>query len=53
MGGGGGAKAKRKFPQEMINKKYIRTDSGQKKIYVQGRKKKHFHLTCTKKSSIS
>ena len=51
MGGGGGGmeqKQKKKFPRKLLIKKYIPTDSGQKKIYVQGGKK-HFHPTCTKK----
>ena len=42
MGVGGGDKQQQKnFPQEIIDKKHIRTDSGQK-IYAQGGKKKRF-----------
>ena len=43
---GSGAKAN-KNPQEIINKRNIPTDSGQKNNYAQGGKKKVYDLTCT------
>ena len=51
--GEGGAKAKEKFPQEILNKKYIPTDSAPKKYMPNEEKKKISTLHVQKKSCIS
>ena len=47
--GEGGAKAKEKFPQEILNKKIYSYGFCPEKIYAQWGKKKDFYLTCAKK----